>query len=657
VHKKIVLFLFVFCFLSWPLRAVTLPEWPYSQDLQVSQKGLTKAKLPMETLSKAQPSLADLRLMDPSGQEVSYYIEQSLIEPARQMSLDHMTMTMSKGKTVITGMIPPAISAQGLSSIFLISPTDDFLKPITLEVSQDRSHWIAYAKGYPIFKQPGQPMSTRLELPKLVQPYLRLTLDDTATPPIRVQGIELTAASRTLPTLDRVQAQILEANSDNHETVVQLLLPADNLTLDSIRLETPDTTFRRRVTVSVKTFSAGEFHDVVLAQGFIYRIALDQKGAEGLAIPLGRQIPGRQLILHIENGDSRPLTLSKVTADVVPAYLVFDAPAAGTYSVWVGNLVAAPKNYDVSSLQDKMVTASFTTAAFGTILTNSAYHAPEPLPEVQEEGTSIDISPWHFRKTVELTSPGIQRLELDLEAIAHNSGRLAALRLVRRGKQIPYIVDDSGVSRQFQPSLESQPPEGKRSRWLLTLPYKGILLSQLQFVVDDPLFQRNAQLSQDVVNEQGETAHQLIGQALWTRTHGEQTEGFTILVETTIQSDKLYLEMDNGDNPPIHISNVQAFYQAPRILFKASPGAPLYLYYGQDDAAAPQYDLNLIAGEILAAPPLEAQLGPEEVLKVRPWWEAPVPSGGAKWLFWIVMGLVVAGLLAIIAKLLPEGGL
>ena len=665
----------------------TPPEWPYSQDLQVTQKGLTKAELPMETLSNAQSTLADLRLMDPTGQEVSYYIEQPLIEPARQMPLDHVTITMARGKTVVIGMIPPMISGQGLNSIVLFSPTEDFLKPITLETSNDRSHWTTYAKGYPIFKQPGQAISTSLELPKINQAYLRLTLDDSATPPIRVQGIELRAAPKTLPTLERVQAQILEANSDSHETVVQLLLPADNLTLDSIRLETPETTFRRRVTVSLKTFSAGEFRDAVLGQGFIYRVAFDQKAAEGLAIPLGRQIPGRQLILHIENGDSRPLTLSKVAADVVPAYMIFDAPAAGTYSVWVGNLLATPKTYDVASLQDKMVTASFAKATFGAFLPNTAYRPPEPLPEVQGEGTSIDISPWHFRKSVEMPSPSplpegeglrqskegvgllplgeggrrpdegprIWRLELDLEALAHNAGRLGALRLVRRGNQIPYIVDDAGVSREFQPTLESQPPTGNRSRWLLTLPYKGIPLSQLQFIVDDALFQRNVQVYQDVPSEQGEKPRTQLHRtgSSWTRTHGEQQEGFTIQLGATIQGDKLYLEMDNGDNPPIHVSNVRAFYQASRILFKATPGAPLYLYYGQDDAAAPQYDLNLIAGEILAAPPLEVKLGPEEVLKVRPWWDAPVPTGGTKWLFWIVMGLVVVGLLTVIAKLLP----
>ena len=646
--------------------AAVSPDWPYSQDLQVSQKGLTKAKLPMETLSKAQLSLADLRLMDPTGQEISYYVEQSLIEPAQEMPLDHMAISMAHGKTVITGMIPSAISTQGLSSILLLSPTDDFLKPITLETSNDRSHWTTYAKGYPIFKQSGEMMSTSLELPKINQTYLRLTLDDGATPPIRVQGVELIAAPKTLPSPERVEAQILETNSDDHETIVQLLLPADNLTLDSIRLETPETTFRRHVTVSLKTFSAGEFRDVVLGEGFIYRVALDQKGAENLRIPLGRRISGRQLILRIENGDSRPLAFSKVTAEVVPAYLVFDAPAPGTYSVWVGNLSATPRNYDISSLQDKMVTASFTNAAFGAFQANSAYRAPEPLPEVPEESVSIDISPWHFRKVVDVgllplgeggrrpdEGSHIWRLELDLEALAHNSGRLAALRLVRSGNQIPYIVDDAGVSREFQPRLESQPPDGKRSRWLLTLPYKGIPLSQLQFIVDDALFQRNVQLYQDVTGEQGETTHALIGQGLWTRTHGEEKEGFTVPVGTTIQGDKLYIEMDNGDNPPIHISSVRAFYQAPRILFKASPGGPLYLYYGQEDTVAPQYDLNLIAGEILAAPPLEAKLGPEEVLKVRPWWEAPTPSGGMKWLFWLVMGLVVVGLLVVIAKLLP----
>jgi hypothetical protein len=91
-------------------------------------------------------------------------------------------------------------------------------------------------------------------------------------------------------------------------------------------------------------------------------------------------------------------------------------------------------------------------------------------------------------------------------------------------------------------------------------------------------------------------------------------------------------------------------------LFQAIPNkAPVYLIYGQPDVAAPQYDLSLIAEDLLSTPPQEARLGTEEALSVTPWWGGPPAStAGKRYVFWGVMMLVVLGLLVVIAKLLPE---
>ncbi|HVO32919.1 MAG TPA: hypothetical protein VMU17_03330, partial [Elusimicrobiota bacterium] len=67
----------------------------------------------------------------------------------------------------------------------------------------------------------------------------------------------------------------------------------------------------------------------------------------------------------------------------------------------------------------------------------------------------------------------------------------------------------------------------------------------------------------------------------------------------------------------------------------------------------PQYDLNLVFAELQAAMPSDAPLGAEEVLRVQPWYEIPLPEGKVRSIYWITMIVVVIGLLAVIAKLLP----
>lgn len=50
-------------------------DWQFSQQLQISQPGLVELKLPPSTIDQAQPQLQDLRLVDPEGREVPFYLK------------------------------------------------------------------------------------------------------------------------------------------------------------------------------------------------------------------------------------------------------------------------------------------------------------------------------------------------------------------------------------------------------------------------------------------------------------------------------------------------------------------------------------------------------------------------------------------------------
>jgi len=64
---------------------------------------------------------------------------------------------------------------------------------------------------------------------------------------------------------------------------------------------------------------------------------------------------------------------------------------------------------------------------------------------------------------------------------------------------------------------------------------------------------------------------------------------------------QLFLETGNGDNPPIALEKFAVFYPATRVLFKAKGDAELLLCYGNPRVSSPSYDLNLAAGQLLAA--------------------------------------------------------
>ena len=61
---------------SVALRAAVAPaEWKFQQSLSLNETGLVRVALPPATLDRAQPDLADVRLLNPSGQEVPYAME------------------------------------------------------------------------------------------------------------------------------------------------------------------------------------------------------------------------------------------------------------------------------------------------------------------------------------------------------------------------------------------------------------------------------------------------------------------------------------------------------------------------------------------------------------------------------------------------------
>ena len=142
-----------------------------------------------------------------------------------------------------------------------------------------------------------------------------------------------------------------------------------------------------------------------------------------------------------------------------------------------------------------------------------------------------------------------------------------------------------------------------------------------------------------------------LGGAEWKRT-ADSKDFLTVTLASAPQSDTVFLETDNGDNPPIDLDNLRLLYPVTRIVFKAT--APPTLYYGNPSASAPRYDLGLVATKLLSAEKAVATPGTEEILRKVPWIEGEPLTGARGWLFWGILVLVVAGLITVIVRLLPK---
>ena len=154
-------------------------------------------------------------------------------------------------------------------------------------------------------------------------------------------------------------------------------------------------------------------------------------------------------------------------------------------------------------------------------------------------------------------------------------------------------------------------------------------------------------------DERGEKFRRALGTVTWTRTPDHKANDFVFPLDGTAQSDTLFLETQNGDNPPIELDKFAVLYPATRVLFKAKADDALFLYYGNPRVASPSYDLSLVAGELLAADKATAKLADEQQLKKTSWAESQTPGSGG-FIFWGILAVVVVGLLVVITQLLPK---
>ena len=188
------------------------------------------------------------------------------------------------------------------------------------------------------------------------------------------------------------------------------------------------------------------------------------------------------------------------------------------------------------------------------------------------------------------------------------------------------------------------------------MPQPALPVIRLVCTPQMPLFRRDMVLFEEVADERGEKHQRSLGHATWQQTADASQPFFSLAVSDRPSGGTLWLATDNGDNPAIELSQFQFEYPVSRIWFKAATENETFLYYGNPGIGFPQYDLSLVAGQVLAADNTVASLGPQVQLKGDSWQEKYRVAGHAGVVFWAALGLVAAGLLIIITRLLPKHG-
>jgi hypothetical protein len=639
------------------LAALTPTEWSHRQALTVPAPGLVRVDLPPATFDAAAFQQEDLRVVDASGRELASLLDDPPVPQASTIRAASFEVALEGHTTVITLSTG---TKDALASVSLETPHPFFLRAARVEISDDADHWTTLDQGLPLFRQWG---AEKLELPlgNHVAAFVRIVVSDNRATALPFTGARLRLAAGAAPALVPVGAKITRRDEFAGETVLTLALDGRHLPLAALEFDTSESLFTRRVTVTVREVRDAVPGERTVGAGTVYRVALE--GAPNraqLELPLNFTAPTRELLVHIHNGDSPPLALNAVRLKRWPVSLLFLAPAAGNYALLSGNPQARAPRYDLAGFAGEMRGANATAVVPGELESTPHYQPREslsaaPLPDIPLTGAPLDTSDWTARRAVFIDRAGVQELELDLEALARSRPDYADLRIVREGNQIPYVLEQPALARSLLLSPIST-PDPKRptvSVWQLRLPQSGPPLRRLVFLSSTPLFQREFRIYEKLTTPEGHAYEATLASGNWSRTPEPgvlETRIFDLTGRP--QTDTLWIETDNGDNPAIALGAVQTVYPVVRLIFKvADPTSGFALIYGNKSANAPRYDLSLVAVKLLTSSRTVAKLAPGDP-HARTGSAFANLKGGT--IFWAALALVVIVLLVVVAKLLPK---
>lgn len=627
-------------------------NWKFHQEFTLANPGFNRIELPLQAIDLAQPDLRDLRLLDPAGEEIPFALIHESATPPQWRPAAEFQVALENGATVITAEAPGTGPVDALE---LISTSPRFMKAARLKSSINGGEWENISSGRPLFRQDGAEL-TILPLPAGGQARrFRITLEDT-TPQSRivVTGARFRLAEKPAHPPEAVPVEISQSERGPGESVLTLLLPAAQLELEGLEIETPEELFTRPVRLGVRELKEGEISERIVVQDTIFRIAPPgAERTERVRFHFQLRPPTREIVLHLENGDSHPLQISRITAFHRPVHLAFSAPAAGRYSLRYGNPQAAAPRYDLAELAAQLRAQPFAEATFSAPVRNPDYQQTDPLAGLALEGAELTPADWKTSRRVLVQAGGIQALELDLPALASADRLLRDVRLVRGTKQIPYILERTSIRRSIDLSPAASPhaDEKKQTRWEVKLPVAGAPLEQLVFQTSTPFFDRNLHVLESRASADGRKWEVELAIARWRRHLNDEARSSFALPIALPETDTLAIVTDDGDNPPITLERVQATYPVTRLLFRAEAGAEdIRLLTGNSAVIAPHYDLSLVATTLLRSEKQKAELDSATVTSTG----KSLKPGTKSVLFWGALGLVVIVLLLVVAKLLPK---
>jgi len=609
--------------------------------------------------------LRDLRLYDASGTEVGY-----LLVPVPPPEPLYKTAAILPVAPVDTDKVKTSGFEADLGEPLLVDRlriggvSAPFLKRVTLEASGDRQHWTMLVAEGTLFDLPEERLQqAELQFTPGMYRYLRLTWDDRYSARV-TDSVSAAAGRRPLrpsPSLTTPVA-VERRPSEPGRSRFRVTLPAGHLPIIALELDAGGGHILREARVFEPQLNDGRLAPRALGHATLRRVVRGDVAAAALRLPIDPPTEA-QLDLEIDDEDNPPLELRGVAAVFADLPWIYLEAPAGPLTARYGNDALDAPRYDLEATRGDIRIEAAADASWGAprarVESESAAAAAPPLPTF---GASLDLGLFTYVRSVPAGEGGLVALPLDPAVLAHSAGvarRFGDLRVVDDAdRQIPYLLEQLGEPLSIDVKLERveapktlPPARSGRSVYRVTYPIEGLPPARLVMTTSARVFERRVAIGEERERDERrrDRSFDALAAAVWRHADQDRAAMPMAIDVPAIHATELLVIVDEGDNTPLPIETARLLLPSYRIRLYRGTGTPLRVAYGRSDLPRPQYDLALLAPQVLGAAAREVRLDAERSVQSSDTAALVSPR-----LFWFALAIAVVVLAGFIVRLLRQ---
>lgn len=210
--------------------------------------------------------------------------------------------------------------------------------------------------------------------------------------------------------------------------------------------------------------------------------------------------------------------------------------------------------------------------------------------------------------------------------------------------------EDAVQPASLEPREAARTDQGPGSSWFISLAADPVPCDRLILSVNGPPVERPFR----VEIADADRPREMVGTAPWTWRRDNDRWELTIPFRQEVRAKRLKLIVTDFANAPLELSSVQSAAPARQVIFAAPDmaklKAPLFLYFGNPQASAANYDFARQLPLKVAPAPRAAELLPQQN---NPAFVPPLPTLPDRypWLIYVLLSATSAGLLAMLGLL------